>query len=264
MEKDTFKLNKAYQELKDSQKKLFDSEKKASLGRLISGIAHEMNTPLATIHAALKEIIILIEEYNKSINNSDVLPEDHKSIAAEMMNYANMALKAANKSSSFIRGIRSHTANLNSNIHETFNASQIIIDALSLLKYKLKKNNCKLITNLDDSIMFYGNPRWISQIITNLTINAIDACSQKNGTITIELNKTDKNKAELAVQDTGIGIAPENISRIFEPLFTTKPFGESTGLGLSIIQEILNQLNGTIKVNSKPGLTTFIVELPLA
>lgn len=264
MEEHTLELDKAYQELKENQQKLLDSEKKASLGRLIAGIAHEMNTPLATIHAAIKEIISLIDEYSKSINNSDVLPEDHKAIAAEMMEYVNMVLKATNKSSSFIRGIKGQTTILDSNIQETFNASQIILDALSLLEFKMKKNSCKLITKLDDSVVLYGDPRWLSQIITNLTNNAIDACSQKNGTITIKLIKSDQKKAKLTVNDTGIGITPENLSRIFDPLFTTKSFGEATGLGLSIVKELITQFNGSINVNSSPGLTTFIVELPLA
>ena len=264
MENHTIELDKAYKELKNNQKKLLESEKIASLGRLIAGIAHEMNTPLATIHAAIKEINLLINEYSLSINNPDVLPEDHKEIISDMLKYADVVLKATKKTASFIRGIKGHSRNPDDNIRITFNASHIIQDTLTLLEFRIKKSCCKVNIKLNESILLQGNPRWISQIITNLVNNAIDACSKKNGIIKIKLNKFNENKAKLIVQDNGEGISSENISKIYDPLFTTKPFGEATGLGLSIVTELIDLFGGTINVSSKPGLTIFTIELPLA
>ena len=86
----------------------------------------------------------------------------------------------------------------------------------------------------------------------------------KENDITIKLIQTNEKEAELIVKDTGEGIQPENISKIFDPLFTTKPFGEATGLGLSIVQEFVNQFKGSISVTSKPGLTKFTVIMPKA
>lgn len=264
MKRHANELKKAYNELNNNQQKLLESEKKASLGRLISGIAHEMNTPLATIQASIKEISALIDEYKKSISNANVLPKDHEEISSEMMRYAEMITKASNRTASFIRGIKGQTVDFDSNTEEIFNAGEIITDALTLLDFKIKKNDCKLVTNLDDTIFLQGNPRWLSQIITNLVNNSIDASSNEQNIITVKLIQSYEKKAELSVQDTGKGISPENISRIFDPLFTTKPFGEATGLGLSIVKELINKFNGSINVASNPGLTKFIINLPIS
>jgi signal transduction histidine kinase len=238
-------------------------EKMASLGRLTSGIAHEMNTPLATVRASMKELKTLVDEYKNSINNSHVLPEDHQEIAEEMNKYIDLATKAAEKSVGFIKGIKAQTKNLNSSFIETFNASKVIFDVLNLIEFKIKKISCKVISDLDESIMLNGNKQGLSQIVTNLLNNAIEACSKKMGIITVKFIKSNKKKAELIVEDTGEGILPENMSKIFDPMFTTKPFGEATGLGLSIVQEFVKQFKGTINVTSKPGLTKFTVIFPL-
>lgn len=260
----TIKLDQAYQKLKENQQKMIIIEKMASLGRLTAGIAHEMNTPLATVRASMKELKSLVDEYKNSINDSQVLPEDHRAIAEEMIKYIDLATKAAEKSAGFIRGIKGQTKNLNSPFNEIFNASKVIFDVLSLLEFKIKKTLCRLISDLDESIMLNGNKQWLSQIVTNLVNNAIEACSKSQGIITVKLIQSNEKEAELIVEDTGEGIPPENMSKIFDPLFTTKPFGEATGLGLSIVQEFVNQFKGSISVASKPGLTKFTVIMPLA
>ncbi|RPJ07245.1 MAG: hypothetical protein EHM28_07815, partial [Spirochaetaceae bacterium] len=99
-------LEDAYQSLKENQQKLLIAEKLASLGRFTAGIAHEMNTPMATVRAALKEISDLVEEYKTSIGNASVLPEDHLAIAADMMKRTDLAVRSVEKSVGFIRGIK--------------------------------------------------------------------------------------------------------------------------------------------------------------
>ncbi len=256
-------LDRAYRELKDNQQKMLIMEKMASLGRLTAGIAHSMNTPLAAISSSLEELKALTDEYRSSISNSQVLPEDHQEIAGEMVKYIDIAINAVKKSSGFIRGIKGQTLNIKSNLLETFNASHVLQDAINLLEFDIKKASCKLIKNIDNAVFIYGNKNWLNQIIMNLVQNAVDASAKNRGTITVMLLKSGKT-AKLIVEDTGEGINIENIPKIFDPLFTTKPFGEASGLGLTIVQEMVNHFKGTINVSSKPGLTTFTVELPLS
>ncbi|MBN2544189.1 MAG: substrate-binding domain-containing protein, partial [Spirochaetes bacterium] len=116
-------LDKAYQELKDNQQKMLIIEKMASLGRLTAGIAHEMNTPLAAVSSSLEELKSLTEEYKSSINNPQVLPEDHREIAEEMTKFIDIASNAIRKTTGFIRGIKGQTLNIKSKNLETFNAS---------------------------------------------------------------------------------------------------------------------------------------------
>jgi len=170
---------------------------------------------------------------------------------------------AVEKTMGFIKGIKGQTLNLESKTLETFNAGQVILDAIKLLEFNIRKTSCKLIKNIDNSVVIYGNKNWLNQIIMNLVQNAVDASTINNGTITVILLKS-KTNAKLTVEDTGNGISHENIPKIFDPLFTTKPFGEATGLGLTIVQEMVNQFKGTISVTSKPGLTAFTIEFPLA
>lgn len=255
-------LEFAYSTLKENQQKLLVSEKMASLGRLTAGIAHEMNTPLATLLCSLKELDELIYEYDKSIGNDQVLTDDHKLIAQDMMKFLKIAEQSAEKSTGFIKGIKAQTININTSNSQVFNVKNVISDALSVLDFALKNANCQLITDYDDSISLYGDPKRLIQVITNLVINSIDACKPNGGTILIKLERDKDNYAKLTVQDSGCGIPEEILPRIFEPMFTTKPFGEGTGLGLSIVHDIINEFKGSIEVSSEKGLTSFVVYLP--
>ncbi len=255
-------LESAYSSLKENQQKLLVSEKMASLGRLTAGIAHEMNAPLAALRSSLKELDELVYEYNKSIENDQVLPDDHKLIAQDMMKFLKIAEQAAGKSAGFIKGIKAQTVNMNTSNSQVFNVADVISDALSVLDFALKNGNCKLVTDYDNSISLYGDPKRLIQVITNLVLNSIDACKPNGGNILIKLGSVGDGFAKLTVQDTGCGIPEEILPRIFDPMFTTKQFGEGTGLGLSIVYDIINEFKGNIKVESKKEFTSFVVYLP--
>lgn len=256
-------LEFAYRSLKENQQKLLISEKMASLGRLTAGIVHEMNTPLASVRTSIMELGVLVDEYINSIGNSKVLPDDHKLIAAGMSKYLKLANQAAEKSVGFIKGIKAQTTNMNVTDSQLFSAANVITDALLILDFALKKNKCKLLVDLDRSIKLFGDPNRLVQVVTNLVINAIDACKPKGGNISVTLQKYGNSFASIIVEDTGCGIPEEIASRIFEPMFTTKPFGEGTGLGLSIVHDIVSDFKGKIVVESKEGLTSFIITLPI-
>ena len=162
----------------------------------------------------------------------------------------------------FIKGIKGQSSKINTNTIEKINASQIIADTLMLLEFKFKRSQCILVTDIDDSVILSGNPRGLSQIVTNLVDNALEASEGKIITVTVKL-KLVENNVKLIVEDTGPGISEENLIRIFDPLFTTKPFGESSGLGLGIVKDLVTQFNGIITVKSNKGITQFLIELPL-
>jgi signal transduction histidine kinase/DNA-binding LacI/PurR family transcriptional regulator len=256
-------LENAYQSLQENQQKLLFSEKMASLGRLTAGIAHEMNTPLAAIRTSLKELNELVDEYRKSIGNPQVLPEDHRAIAADMSKLLKIAGQSAEKNAIFIRGIKAQTIDTKFSNLQVFNAAFVISEALNVLEYAIKKNRCQLITGLDQGIRLYGDPRRFVQVITNLVMNSIEACPATGGVISVSLENSDAEFARLTVEDNGCGIPEAIIAKIFDPMFTTKPFGEGTGLGLSIVHELVNEYQGSIKVNSRKGFTSFIITLPL-
>jgi PAS domain S-box-containing protein len=258
------RLEEAYKELNENQQKLLISEKQASLGKITAGIAHEMNSPLAVIRASLVELKALVEEYMESVSISQVSPEDHQEIAKDMMKNINIAVRAAEKSAGFLRGIKYQTYSEKEQVVQIIHPSPFIEDALMLLEFRFRKNRCSLKTDLDENVRIPGDPRDLSRIITNLVNNSIDACNPGSGVIVVSFMKSPDDTAILRVEDNGSGILPENLSKIFDPMFTTKPFGEGIGLGLSIVYDLVKKARGKIEVESRPGKTVFSISFPLA
>jgi signal transduction histidine kinase len=257
-------LESAYRALQQNQEQLVTANRMASLGRLTANIAHEINTPLAAVRAALANLTKLVTEYELSYRDAAVTPEDHADIAAEMRAEMRIADSAAERAAQFVRGIKTQTRMLEGE-RAVFNAVPYVREALSLLTHSLRRANCRSIFETSsDQIEISGSPGRLAQVVTNLVANAMDATSERGGgDITIRL-KQSVAAVELEVADHGIGIAPEVVSQIFEPMFTTKPFGQGTGLGLAIVKDIVTgDLGGAITVESELGRgTTFVVRLP--
>lgn len=258
-------LEQAYSTLQKQQEMLLIVEKMASLGRLTAGIAHEMNTPLAAVRSALSTMTELIKEYHAAIGDAEVTVDDHLEIAQEMQQVVTLATKAAERASGFVRGIKSQTRALSSQDHILFDAVLVTRESLLLLGHILRERKCEAVFEpSEDMVEMRGVPGRFAQIVTNLVTNAVDACFSKGGgTITLRLVKR-SNEVELQVSDPGSGITPEVLPRIYDPMFTTKPFGQSTGLGLTIVHDIITgEFGGTIEVSSRVGEgTTFTVHFP--
>jgi DNA-binding LacI/PurR family transcriptional regulator/nitrogen-specific signal transduction histidine kinase len=258
----TEELERAYQAVRENQQKLLISEKMASLGRLTAGMAHEMNTPLAAVRAALGELAKLASEYHHSIDDPEVTEDDHREIVKEMEASIRLADGAAERVAGFVRGIKSETRNLASVESRLFNAVPVVQDTLLLLNHAARKGNCAVTFQHERDIMeLFGAPGRLSQVVTNLVTNAIDATAEKGGGPIILRLAPWIDGLELRVTDTGMGIPPENVKKIFDPMFTSKPFGVGTGLGLTIVHDIVTgDFNGTIEVESEPGVgTTFVL-----
>jgi PAS domain S-box-containing protein len=258
-------LEQAYRALQENQERALISEKMASLGRLTAGIAHEMNTLLAALRAALVELGRLVEEYGSAIGDGEVTEEDHRQIAQEMKESIGLANVSAEKAAGFLRGIKTQTRDIGRVDRQLFNAVPVIREALLLLGHALRKGNCEAsFQPAVDPVELNGSPGRLAQVVTNLVANAIDASAAKGGgAITVSLTPRAAS-VELVVADMGSGIPPENLSRIFEPLFTTKPIGVGTGLGLTIVHDIVvGEFGGAIDVASEPGQgAVFSVRFP--
>jgi signal transduction histidine kinase len=255
-------IERAHAALRENQEKLLLAESMASLGRLTAGMAHEMNTPLAAVRAALGELLLLIDEYRASIDTPDVTPQDHRDIAKEMEASAKLADSAAQRVAGFVRGIKAETRDLASQDQRRFNAVEVIRDALLLLHHAARAANCTVeLVAENENMELFGSPGRLVQIVTNLVTNAIDASVDRGGG-PILLRLTSRAAGlELRVEDRGTGIAPENMEKIFEPMYTSKPFGVGTGLGLPIVRDLTTgHFNGTVEVESQLGVgTTFVL-----
>ena len=139
-----------------------------------------------------------------------------------------------------------------------------IKNTIMLLKHRLKKGNVELVKDFDETLpevnAIVGE---LNQVWTNLIDNALDAMEPNGrGTLTIRTHR-DRHFAQVIIADDGPGIPKDVQTRIFDPFFTTKEVGKGTGMGLEVVQRIVRQHNGSIKVNSQPGKTEFLICFPI-
>ncbi len=247
-EKDfTIYVMKNISEMQRLKEQLYNSYKLASLGLLISGIAHEINNPIAGI--------ITYAELLKMRTQDEKITDGLRKI-----------LNGAERCKHIIENLL--TFSRQKTPSRTFESINDIIErTIELRNYWLKKYNIEIIRKYSDIPFTLIDPQQIQLVVLNILLNAeqsiIDSKVQ-SGKISFETRfDADKNKITICISDNGNGIPQNVISKIFDPFFTTKPVGTGTGLGLSIAHGIITEHGGVIKVESEPNKgATFIIELP--
>lgn len=258
----TEELASAYKDLQQTQSQLVQSEKMASLGMLVAGIAHEINTPVGAISSMHNTLLRAFEKLKAKINEADNCLQDDKKVelALKVIEDANRIIEnGTQRVTTIVRRLRSF-ARLDEAELKTSDIEDGIDDTLMLLHHELKHG----ITIEKD----YGGLRYVAcypgrlnQVFLNILNNARQAM---NGKGTIKIRTWIENKqVHVSFTDSGDGIPPENLEKIFDPGFTTKGVGVGTGLGLSICYQIMQDHMGTIRVSSEPGDgATFTVVFP--
>jgi len=232
--------------LKETQAQLAQSEKMASLGQLAAGVAHEINNPLTGIlfYATLKLESMGAEDAERG--DVQAVIDDVKRCREIVQN-----LLAYSRQSSPMKDI--------------IQLNAIVDQSLSLIRDPKMFRNVRLEREFSDEMMLlHVDKNQISQVIINLVINAVSAMGG-SGVLTLRTHRDKaEGKAFLEVIDTGCGIAPENLSKIFDPFYTTKAPGEGTGLGLSTAYGLIKENKGNIRVaETSPEGTTFLLEFEL-
>lgn len=246
---------------------LVQSHKLSSLGEIVTGIAHEINNPLAIIYQEVQWI-----QHCLSSNHPDSISEIKDSVQ-EVSRQVQRCRDITHKLLEFARKRKPVTqlANLNEIIEEMVRLVEFTTTGSSKYEQETEAilaKSGKAITiekSYDDNLPPVEiDVPLIKQVILNLLINAIQAVEEKGGIITIATRYEGKNHVEFSVSDTGCGIPPEHIDKIFLPFFTTKTPGQGTGLGLSLSYTIVHSMGGTIEVESSPGKgSRFTVKLPV-
>ncbi|MXY25481.1 MAG: PAS domain-containing protein [Acidobacteria bacterium] len=222
------------------------SEKFASIGQLAAGVAHEVKTPLTGISSFTQTLL------------SGADPDDPRTrMLHKIERQTFRAAKIVNGLLHLARPGRSESAG-------PVPINTVINDVLGLVEHQLESGNVKVRRELaDPSPVIQGVEFKLQQVFLNLCLNARDAMSS-GGWLTVSTRVAGGN-AVIEVADTGAGIAPEHLSRIYDPFYTTKPAGQGTGLGLSITYGVVREHEGTIECDSQAGQgTRFTLSLPLA
>jgi len=226
-------------------------EKMANIGRLAAGIAHEINNPLQLIQMQAGWIEELLQE--EKAENITHLGEYQNSVAKIKL-HVNRAGTITHRLLGFSRKI---SAEYDVQVNE------LLRETLSFLEKEAQSNNIVLNLQLDEYLpMLRTDGSQVQQVLLNLIENALDAVGS-DGQIDIITSKTAK-EIHIQIGDSGPGIKPEVIEKIWEPFFTTKDPGKGTGLGLSICSDIIHKLGGTIIAENKPrGGALFTIKLAL-
>jgi two-component system, NtrC family, sensor kinase len=231
------------------ESQLSQAEKLSSIGLLAAGVAHEVNTPLAVISSYAQML-------TKQISGDAKLG----SLLDKITRQTFRASEIVNNLLNFSRTSATEFSDVDLN--------KVISETLALLQHQFKTSRIKVETDFHESLpLIHGNAGKLQQVFLNLFLNAKDAMAGVGGTLRV--HTSNGNAVEVRIRDTGTGIAPENIQKIYDPFFTTKAApreGQSrgTGLGLSVTYGIIQEHAGKIKVESAPGRgTTFHLEFPL-
>jgi len=257
---------KRRQQLREAEKQLIIQERMASLGNLVAGVAHEMNNPIGAIHSAA-------DVANRGIDKIQTLSHKQQNVNestgdAKQMQRSLQLLKrnnqvitmASTRIAKVVESLKTF-AKLDEATFQKVSIHEGIETTLTLLQYELQ-DKVTVIKEYGDIPPIMCYPSELNQVFMHLLRNAIQAIEQKG---TIKITTTcDDTKVAVSISDTGKGIPPENLAKIFEPGFTTKSGGVGISLGLSIVYNIIQKHHGEIKVLSQVGEgSEFNIALPI-
>ena len=269
-------LKRAYLDLQSAHEQLVHTEKMASLGQLVAGIAHEIKNPLNFIYGNTGFLADYTHKMQNLLESFEKLPsistEDRTEIqrSKEGIHYSFIQQDLKVLIDNFSEGAR----RINAIVSDLRTFSRMDTDAISEVDVQASleislnllrnqyKDRVEIHKEYGDIPKIQGYPGKLNQVFMNLLSNAFHAI-QGSGDVWIRTRPNDGN-VEIEIEDNGPGIPRENLKRIFEPFFTTKPVGQGTGLGLSISYGIIEQHRGKIHVASVPQKgSTFTVQLPI-
>lgn len=255
LEKANHELEEANRLLKDTQAKLVQAAKMASLGELVAGIAHEINNPLAFILAHQGTVERLLSDVAGKLPDGAGV---HKPVAKSRERIAAMKL-GLGRIQELVLNLR-RFSRLDEGEFQTVNVCESIDTVLALLSHRLG-TRIDVRRRYDAVSDLYCSPALLNQVVMNIIGNAADAIT---GTGAIEIHTwSDSTNYAIQISDSGPGIPPDLRERIFEPFFTTKPVGAGTGLGLAIAYSVVQAHKGTITVDPSPmGGTSFTITIP--
>lgn len=243
-------LRRAEAELETSRMQAVASARLSALGVMASGIAHEINNPLAIIHA-------LSSDLEDTAGRGEVTQTDLSRDAARIR-------QTAERINKIVRSLRVIAREGVADPSEEASARQIIEETLELCRERFNAHSVRLmVPPVDPGLRVFCREAQIAQILLNLLHNAFDAVMAREGDKWVEISAVARGpQVVFSVVDNGPGIPPELVSRIMEPFFTTKPVGKGTGLGLSISKAIALQNGGDLQLCADSGHTCFCLSLP--
>ena len=279
------KMQEREKSLMTLQTQLLQSEKFSAIGQLAAGVAHEINNPIGFINSNLQtlqqyvaqysQLLVILNKFEKAVKEKDQQRMAEAMVSWEKIrtninftfmthdidNLLKESMEGTGKIGKIVSDLRT-LASPDRGKLVSVNIETLMDSMLNIIRNEIKYKT-ELNKNYSDVPLILCNPQKIGQVFVNILMNAAQAIEGK-GVITVKTYTKDEYVC-IDITDTGCGIDPENITKIFDPLYTTKAPGAGVGLGLSVSYDIVRKYKGNIVFNSKLGEgTTFTVMLPLA
>ncbi len=264
--KDVTEQKKDAELIAKTQYMLIESEHLASLGQLVGGIAHNLKTPIMSIAGGLEGLSDLINEYDESVDDADVTPDDHREIAEEMRTWIGKMREYTAYMSDIISTVKGQAAQLTASMTDSFSIKELIKRVDILMNHELKRFSCQLNVqcSIDKRTKVKGEINSFIQVINNLITNSIEAYEGKEGLIEFSISR-EESQIRFEIKDTASGMPEDVKDRLFKEMITTKA-KNGTGLGLYIsYSTITGRFGGEMWFESVHGMgTTFYIMIPAA
>jgi len=276
LQRKNLNLDAKNSELRTMQSQLIHQEKMASLGRLVAGIAHELNNPINFVHGNLPYLSEYVNDMKRLIDSMEALPESERAafddlkekvkyqfLVTDLDNIIADLNEGSDRIRHIVRNLKSFSRLDEAELKEA-SINEGIESTLKILSQYFGRDKIPVERELGDLPAVLCYPGQLNQVWMNLLSNAGQAVEEMpEGRVGIKTECKD-DRVTVTIRDNGPGIKPEIQSKIFDPFFTTKPVGQGTGLGLSICHSIVERHGGRISVSSQPGEgTKFSVTIPL-
>jgi len=260
-------------ETKLVQRQLIQSEKLASLGLLISGIAHEINNPsnFITLNTPvmrdyMNAVMPIVNDYVKDHQDFELFGMSYGEFHEDIFRLLDNIEYGASRITSIVSDLREFARMENTKKQVWVDIKSIIEKSMGICESQIKKRIKFLNISIQEELpKIFTNSKAIEQVLINLLVNAAQAADKEDSRVKLDvsLDKTSQKNLIIKVEDNGCGMDEKTRNRLFDPFFTTKPSAEGTGLGLYVSNNLIEALGGRIEVESEPGKgSSFRVILP--
>ncbi len=251
----TQELEATLTELQKSQQRLVEQQKFASLGNLVAGVAHEVNTPLGIGVTSTSLIRATLAELIASMASRTLTESSMQSALSELDQASSILEQNLDRAAKLVRSFKQVAVDNASLVRSQINLKILVKDLLSSLHPEIKKRDVEIQTEIPEALLFESCPGYLAQLLTNLLMNSLIHAypDGRKGRILLSAHR-EGERIMLCFSDDGIGVSEQHRTQIFEPFFTTKRGQGGSGLGLNIVYNIVTQkLGGQIQQSTPDG-----------
>ncbi len=265
LEHQVTETRQALNQLRDAQTQLVQSEKLASIGSLVAGLAHEINTPLGMGVSAASTLQVLAEQIRDRHDSGEMTRSDLKKFVQLALDSSDLVLKNLQRAAELMHSFKQVAVDQASGERRRFLLKPYLDEVITSLSPKFKGKPYRITVQCPTGLTVDTYPGALAQIVTNFITNSLLHAFPGENCGDMEIEVTDGGAdVTMRYRDNGVGIEPANLGRVFDPFFTTRRGSGGSGLGLHVVYNLATQrLAGTVEVRSEPGRgTEFTVRFP--